>query len=187
MPIRKEKQMQEAESDTSWHWTLCRKLRTFPLKWASSCPWRCWGREGALWQSQTPCSLFSVFYWSIVDLRGSISFWDTKQSDSVIKLSILFIVFSIMVYFRTFSTVPWGKRDNGTCHIQWFACFPGRGFGLRCFARAFPSCGEWGLLSFRCEGFLLWRLLLVQSAGSRLVGYSSCRTWKLAARRYVES
>ena len=47
----------------------------------------------------------------------------------------------------------------GPCYIQWFAWFSGQGFGLHCFAQAFPSCGEWGLLpssgarACRCGGF----------------------------------
>ena len=31
--------------------------------------------------------------------------------------------------------------------------------------------------SLRCAGFSLWRLLLLQSTGSRHVGFSSCGTW----------
>ena len=38
---------------------------------------------------------------------------------------------------------------------------------LRCCVRAFFSCGEWGLL-------YLWWILLLQSIGSRCVGFGSC-------------
>ena len=48
--------------------------------------------------------------------------------------------------------------------------------GLRCCARAFPSCGKRGysLLRFAC--FSLQWLLLLQSMGSRPAGFSSCGT-----------
>ena len=42
--------------------------------------------------------------------------------------------------------------------------------GLRCCARAFSSCGEWGLLFFAVRGFSLQWLLLLQSTGFRGVG-----------------
>ena len=48
--------------------------------------------------------------------------------------------------------------------------------GLRCCARAFSSCGEWGYSSLQCAGFSLRWLLLLQSMGSRHVGFSSCGT-----------
>ena len=34
-----------------------------------------------------------------------------------------------------------------------------------------------GYSSLRCMGFSLWWLLLLQSTGSRRVGFSSCGTW----------
>ena len=40
--------------------------------------------------------------------------------------------------------------------------------------RLFSSCGEGGCSSLRCVGFSLWWLLLLQSMGSRRVGFSSC-------------
>ena len=51
--------------------------------------------------------------------------------------------------------------------------------GLCCCVWAFSSCGEQGLL------FLLRWLLLLQSAGSRHAGFSSCGTWAsvVVARR----
>ena len=45
-------------------------------------------------------------------------------------------------------------------------------FGLHCCARAFSSCSEWGLLFVAVRG-----LPLLQSTGSRRVGFSSCGTW----------
>ena len=47
--------------------------------------------------------------------------------------------------------------------------------GLRCCARAFSNCGEQGLLFVAVRGLLSW-LLLLQSTGSRHVGFSSCST-----------
>ena len=64
-------------------------------------------------------------------------------------------------------------------------------FGLRCCARAFSSCGEWGLLlvavrghysSLRCTGFSLRWLLLLWSTGFRHVGFSNCGTRALERR-----
>ena len=49
--------------------------------------------------------------------------------------------------------------------------------GLCCCAQAFSSCSEQGLLFVWCAGFLLLWLLLLQSAGSRRAGFSSCSTW----------
>ena len=49
--------------------------------------------------------------------------------------------------------------------------------GLCCCVRAFSSCGERGYSSQWCAGFLLWWLLLLQSMGSRRLGFSSCGTW----------
>ena len=46
--------------------------------------------------------------------------------------------------------------------------------GLRCCTRAFSSCGEWRLLFVAVRGFLWWWLLLLQSAGFRHAGFSSC-------------
>ena len=34
-----------------------------------------------------------------------------------------------------------------------------------------------GYSSLQCSGFLLWWLLLLQSMGSRYMGFSSCGTW----------
>ena len=55
--------------------------------------------------------------------------------------------------------------------------------GLRCCVRAFSSCGDGGYSSLWCVGFSLWCagfslrwLLLLQSMGSRRVGFSSCGT-----------
>ena len=47
---------------------------------------------------------------------------------------------------------------------------------LRCCTQAFCSCGEWGLLfvTVRCVCFSLQWLLLLQSMGSRCMGFSSC-------------
>ena len=44
--------------------------------------------------------------------------------------------------------------------------------GLRCCTQAFSSCGEWGLLFVAVPG-----LLMLQSTGSRHVGFSSCGMW----------
>ena len=41
---------------------------------------------------------------------------------------------------------------------------------------------SWGYSSLRCVGFLLWWLLLLQSTGSRLAGFSSCGSWALQCR-----
>ena len=46
--------------------------------------------------------------------------------------------------------------------------------GLPCCVRAFSSFGEWGLLCLWCMGFSLWWILLLQSIGSRCVGFGSC-------------
>ena len=48
--------------------------------------------------------------------------------------------------------------------------------GLHCCARAFSSCGERVLLFAVCVGFSLRWLLLLQSTGSSLMGFSSCCT-----------
>ena len=48
--------------------------------------------------------------------------------------------------------------------------------GLCCCARAFSSCGERGYPSLWYVGFSLRWLLLLQSTGSRHVGFSSCGT-----------
>ena len=44
--------------------------------------------------------------------------------------------------------------------------------GLRCCMRAFSSCGERGLSSLQCAGFSLRWLFLLQSMGSRHMGFS---------------
>ena len=49
--------------------------------------------------------------------------------------------------------------------------------GLLCWAQAFSSLGEWGLLLIWCMGFLLQCLLLLQSSGSRHADFSSCGVW----------
>ena len=49
-------------------------------------------------------------------------------------------------------------------------------FGLRCWAQAFSSCGELGLLFVAVRGFSLRWLLLLQRTGSRQAGFSSCGT-----------
>ena len=41
--------------------------------------------------------------------------------------------------------------------------------GVHCCTRALSSCGEWGA-SWRCVGFSLWWLFLLQSMGSRAPG-----------------
>ena len=41
----------------------------------------------------------------------------------------------------------------------------------------FSSCGEWGLLFIVVCGLLIGWLLLLQSTGSRRVGFSSCGRW----------
>ena len=46
--------------------------------------------------------------------------------------------------------------------------------GLRCCAQAFSSCSEQGLLVVAVHGLLIGWLLLLQSTGSRRVGFSSC-------------
>ena len=46
--------------------------------------------------------------------------------------------------------------------------------GLCCCAKAFSSCATWGYPLFPYTGFSLQRLLLLQSAGSRRTGSSSC-------------
>ena len=45
---------------------------------------------------------------------------------------------------------------------------------LPCCVRVFSRCGEWGLLCLWCMGFSLWWVLLLQSIGSRCVGFGSC-------------
>ena len=47
--------------------------------------------------------------------------------------------------------------------------------GLRCCARALFAVSR-GYSSLQCEGFSLRWLLLLQSTGSRRVGFSSCGT-----------
>ena len=49
--------------------------------------------------------------------------------------------------------------------------------GLRCCARAFSDCGEWGLLIVAVR----W-LLLLRSMGSRRTGFSSCGSQALERR-----
>ena len=49
--------------------------------------------------------------------------------------------------------------------------------GLCCYARAFSSCGEWRLFFIVVHGLLIEWLLLLQSTGSRCVGFSSCGMW----------
>ena len=53
--------------------------------------------------------------------------------------------------------------------------------GLHYFIQNSSSCSKWGLLFVWCEGFSLWCLLLLQSTGSRHVGFSSC---SLQARQH---
>ena len=53
-----------------------------------------------------------------------------------------------------------------------FFFFFGSVLGLCCCAWAFSSCGKQGLLFVAVRG-----LLLLQSTGSRHVGFSSCRAW----------
>ena len=48
--------------------------------------------------------------------------------------------------------------------------------GLRCCAWAFSSCAEWGLLFVVVHVFSLQWLLLLQSMGSRCVGFIRCGT-----------
>ena len=48
--------------------------------------------------------------------------------------------------------------------------------GLCCCAWAFSSCGEQGYSLLPCAGFSLQWLLLLQSTGSRCVGFSRCGT-----------
>ena len=50
--------------------------------------------------------------------------------------------------------------------------------GLRCCARAFSlAAASGGYSSLWCAGLSLWWLLLLQSTGSRCVGFSSSGTW----------
>ena len=51
--------------------------------------------------------------------------------------------------------------------------------GLHCFARAFSSCGEQGLVFVVVLGLLTALLLLLESTGSRRTSFSSCspRAW----------
>ena len=49
-------------------------------------------------------------------------------------------------------------------------------WGLHCWARAFSSCVELGLLFVVVTGFSLWWLLLLQRMGSRCERFSSCGT-----------
>ena len=48
---------------------------------------------------------------------------------------------------------------------------------LHCCTRAFSSASSRGYCSLRCVGFSLRWLLLLQSMGSRRVGFSSCGVW----------
>ena len=47
--------------------------------------------------------------------------------------------------------------------------------GLLCCTQAFSSCGEWGLLFVAVRGLLI--AVLLQSMGSRCVGFSGCGSW----------
>ena len=49
--------------------------------------------------------------------------------------------------------------------------------GLHCCTQAFSSCDERGYSLLWHTGFWLQWLLLLQSTGSRCVGFSSCGTW----------
>ena len=48
--------------------------------------------------------------------------------------------------------------------------------GVHCCALAFSSCGKWGLLFVVVRGLLIAVASLLQSTGSRHVGFSSCGT-----------
>ena len=54
--------------------------------------------------------------------------------------------------------------------------------GLCCCARAFSSCGEWGLLFVAVRGLLIAWILLLRSMGSRHAGFSSCGSRALERR-----
>ena len=54
--------------------------------------------------------------------------------------------------------------------------------GLRCCVQAFSSCSEWGLLFVAVRGLLMRWLLLLQSTGSRCMGFSSCGSQALERR-----
>ena len=49
--------------------------------------------------------------------------------------------------------------------------------GLCCYAQAFSSCGEWGLLFIAVRGLLILVASVVAEQDSRHVGFSSCGTW----------
>ena len=63
--------------------------------------------------------------------------------------------------------------------------------GLSCCARAFSSCGKWGLLFIAvCRLSLRW-LLLLWSMGSRRTGFTSCGTraqqlWLVGSRTQAQ-
>ena len=89
--------------------------------------------------------------------HSSMQYWIPLNFALYYFYFILFFIFSEFIYFL---------------FIYFLAAL-----GLHCCTRAFSSCGERGLLSLRCVGFLLWRLLLLQSMGSRCAGSSSCGSW----------
>ena len=54
--------------------------------------------------------------------------------------------------------------------------------GLRCCARAFSSCGEWGLLFVAVRGLLIAVASLVVEHRLHARGLSSCGSWALERR-----
>lgn len=114
MPIRKKK------NAGSWMWHIMalnslQKTRNLSSKMSIVlCPEMLGAGGGTVAGTDTLFFIFSIFCWRIVDLRCSIHFWYTKQSDSVINVYILFIVFSTVVYFRIFNVVPCRKLYSGT-------------------------------------------------------------------------
>lgn len=89
MPIRKKK------NAGSWIWHIMalnspQKARNLSSKMSILLSLEMLGAGGGtVAGADTLFFIFSILYWSIVDLRCSISFWCIKQSGSVINLYIL--------------------------------------------------------------------------------------------------
>ena len=82
----------------------------------------------------------------------------------------------------------WKKISNSTSVYFWVVGFffkilcifylvIGIALCLHCCLQIFSNCGEWGILFLAVHGPLLRWLLLLQSTGSRCVGFSNCSMW----------
>ena len=74
------------------------------------------------------------------------------------------------------------KTEGQTFSFLFFFFFFLATFGLRCCAWSFSSWGSQGYSSLWCAGFSLRWLLLLQSTGSRHMGFSSCGSRALERR-----